>query len=220
MAEADPWGGVPAWRIKNLRLALVEAEQRGADPDDDGADLAHRALLRRFARGRRALQAIARNFGLFRSLARRAAYFSANDRAWVGTFLMHYVAFGRLSDRQAQVLHGIARRWGVKGPVKDAFADWAPRVIRADPPPPRRARPGVVARRVASRRVALGRHGGTVTVLELLEAGMAARGLGRRSPSRLLLEAVRDALEAEFGPDPEGAGAEDEEAEEGRGEGE
>jgi hypothetical protein len=73
MSKSEAWGGVPAWRIKNLRIALIDAEQRGADPADSGADLSHRALRRRFGRGRQALQMIARNFGLFRSLARRSA---------------------------------------------------------------------------------------------------------------------------------------------------
>jgi hypothetical protein len=202
-AGDEAWGGVPAWRIKNLRLALIEAEQRGADPGDEGDGLDHRALRRRFARGRRALEAIARNFGLFRSLARRSAYFSANDRAWVATFLMHYVAFGRLSDRQAQVLHGIARRWGVKGPVKDAFAEWAPRVVKVEAPPPRRVRPAAVTRRLAAHRVT-GRKGEEPSLVELLEAGLAARGLGRRSPSRLLQEAVRAALDEDVRDEAEG----------------
>src|SRR5687768_11511192 len=78
MSKSEGWGGVPAWRIKNLRIALIDAEQRGADPADSGADLSHRALRRRFGRGRQALQMIARNFGLFRSLARRSAYGSPN----------------------------------------------------------------------------------------------------------------------------------------------
>src|SRR3954470_8150954 len=114
MSKSEAWGGVPAWRIKNLRIALIDAEQRGADPADSGADLSHRALRRRFGRGRQALQMIARNFGLFRSLARRSAYGSPNDRAWVSTFLLHYVAYGQLSDRQASVLRHIAKRWGVE----------------------------------------------------------------------------------------------------------
>jgi hypothetical protein len=81
MSSSEGWGGVPAWRIRNLRIALIDAEQRGADPADSGTDLSHRALRRRFGRGRQALQMIARNFGLFRSLARRSAYGSPNDRA-------------------------------------------------------------------------------------------------------------------------------------------
>ena len=110
MSSSEAWGGVPAWRIRNLRIALIDAEQRGADPADTGTDLSHRALRRRFDRGRQAPQMIARNIGLFRSLARRSAYGSPNDRAWVSTFLLHYVAYGQLSDRQADVLRHIARR--------------------------------------------------------------------------------------------------------------
>ena len=44
---------VPAWRIARLRKALRDAEQRGANRDDDGHDLSHRALRRRFLRARR-----------------------------------------------------------------------------------------------------------------------------------------------------------------------
>ncbi|MBD2751107.1 hypothetical protein IC232_31230 [Microvirga sp. BT688] len=49
-----PFEVIPAWRIARLRTALRDAERRGADPDDDGRDLLHRALRRRFtlARGR------------------------------------------------------------------------------------------------------------------------------------------------------------------------
>jgi hypothetical protein len=43
---------VPAWRIARLRTTLRDSEQRGANLDDDGGDLAHRALRRRFALGR------------------------------------------------------------------------------------------------------------------------------------------------------------------------
>ena len=211
---AEVWGGIPAWRIKTLRLALMDAEQRGADPDDSGDDLLHRALRRRFGRGRRALQAIARNFGLFRSLTRRSVYGSQSDRAWVETFLAQYVAFGRLTERQAQVLHHIAKRWGVKASVKDAFADWAPRIIKVEGPPPRpRIKAAALARRLASHRIAAGRRGETVTLLELLEAGLAARGR-RRSASRLLVAAARDALSREGGDEENSEGEAGEEEEE------
>ncbi len=50
--SAAPFEIIPAWRIARLRAALRDAEQRGADPDDDGHDLPHRALQRRFALGR------------------------------------------------------------------------------------------------------------------------------------------------------------------------
>ena len=47
--SAAPFETIPAWRIARLRAALRDAEQRGADPDDEGHDLLHRALQRRFA---------------------------------------------------------------------------------------------------------------------------------------------------------------------------
>jgi hypothetical protein len=51
---------IPAWRIARLRTALRDAEQRGANPNDDGRDLPHRALQRRFARARGRVQAVPR----------------------------------------------------------------------------------------------------------------------------------------------------------------
>ncbi|WP_139165537.1 hypothetical protein [Microvirga guangxiensis] len=50
--NAAPFETIPAWRIARLRTALRDAEQRGADPNDDGHDLLHRALRRRFALAR------------------------------------------------------------------------------------------------------------------------------------------------------------------------
>jgi hypothetical protein len=47
-----PFEIIPAWRIARLRTALRDAEQRGASPDDEGHDLTHRALQRRFALAR------------------------------------------------------------------------------------------------------------------------------------------------------------------------
>jgi hypothetical protein len=47
-----PFEIIPAWRIARLRTALRDAEQRGANPDDEGHDLLHRALQRRFALAR------------------------------------------------------------------------------------------------------------------------------------------------------------------------
>lgn len=47
---------VPAWRVRRLRLQLVEAERRGIDPRDDGTDISHRALRRRFNGGRASIQ--------------------------------------------------------------------------------------------------------------------------------------------------------------------
>jgi hypothetical protein len=50
--NAAPFETIPAWRIARLRTALRDAEQRGANPDDEGHDLAHRALRRRFVLAR------------------------------------------------------------------------------------------------------------------------------------------------------------------------
>ena len=47
--NAAPFEVIPAWRIARLRVALRDAEQRGANPDDEGHNLSHRALQRRFA---------------------------------------------------------------------------------------------------------------------------------------------------------------------------
>jgi hypothetical protein len=52
VVETAPFETIPAWRIARLRSALRDAEQRGADPNDEGHDLVHRALKRRFARAR------------------------------------------------------------------------------------------------------------------------------------------------------------------------
>lgn len=49
--NAVPFETIPAWRIARLRTALRNAEQRGADPDDEGHDLLHRAFRRRFTLG-------------------------------------------------------------------------------------------------------------------------------------------------------------------------
>lgn len=46
--NAPPFESIPAWRVARLRAALRDAEQRGANPDDEGHDLPHRALSRRF----------------------------------------------------------------------------------------------------------------------------------------------------------------------------
>ncbi len=50
--DTAPFETIPVWRIARLRAALRAAEQRGADLDDEGHDLHHRALCRRFALGR------------------------------------------------------------------------------------------------------------------------------------------------------------------------
>jgi hypothetical protein len=47
-----PFEIIPAWRIARLRTALRDAEQRGANPNDEGHDLSHRALRRRFVLAR------------------------------------------------------------------------------------------------------------------------------------------------------------------------
>lgn len=189
----ETWGGVPAWRIARLRFALSEAELRGADPADGGGDLEHRALRRRFARGRRVCDAVARNFGIFRALGRRAAYGSPSDRHWIAEFLLHYVAYGRLSDRQADVLRHIARRLDLPPPLKDGFID--PTAARAPPPRPRRRRiaPTRLASRIGAFEAVL-RTGEAVTVLELVEGTLQSRGERRARAKSLLRDAVRDAL--------------------------
>jgi hypothetical protein len=48
----DRFETIPAWRIARLRVALHDAQRRGADPVDVGDDLPHRALQRRFTLGR------------------------------------------------------------------------------------------------------------------------------------------------------------------------
>jgi hypothetical protein len=50
--NAAPFEIILAWRIARLRAALRDAEQRGADPDDEGHDLPHRALRRRYVLAR------------------------------------------------------------------------------------------------------------------------------------------------------------------------
>ena len=50
--DAAPFEVIPAWRIARLRIALRDAEQRGGNPADEGHDLTHRALRRRFALAR------------------------------------------------------------------------------------------------------------------------------------------------------------------------
>jgi hypothetical protein len=56
MSEA-PFEIIPAWRIARLRLALRDAMQRGRDAGDEGEELGHRALRRRFDLGRALAQA-------------------------------------------------------------------------------------------------------------------------------------------------------------------
>jgi hypothetical protein len=51
--NTEPFEIIPAWRIARLRTALRDAEQRGSDLDDQGDDLLHRALQRRFTLGQR-----------------------------------------------------------------------------------------------------------------------------------------------------------------------
>ena len=50
--NAAPFETIPAWRIARLRAVVRDAEQRGANLDDEGHDLTHRALQRRFALAR------------------------------------------------------------------------------------------------------------------------------------------------------------------------
>jgi hypothetical protein len=203
MAEAETWGGVPAWRIARLRNLLIDAELRGSDPSDEGEDLAHPALRRRFERGRRVQDAIARNFGIFRALGRRSAYGSPGDRRWVAEFLLHYVSYGRLSDRQAEVLRHIAKRWKVAQPVRDGFIDPTPR--HRAPEPAARRRPVGVARLVRGIRTheTVLSTGEVVTVGELLEAALKAHGERRGRTAWLLREAVAAALPGTGGEDEE-----------------
>ena len=51
--DAAPFEVIPAWRIARLRAVVRDAEQRGANPNDEGHDLTHRALRRRFALAQR-----------------------------------------------------------------------------------------------------------------------------------------------------------------------
>ena len=84
---------VPAWRIARLRLTLRDAEQRGRDLADAGADLNHRALARRFALGRRRTEEEAnrpvrrttrkgRNFPLAKRAAIWRAIFATRPPNW------------------------------------------------------------------------------------------------------------------------------------------
>ena len=52
VVNTAPFETIPAWRIARLRSVLRDAEHRGADPNDGGYDLVHRALKRRFALAR------------------------------------------------------------------------------------------------------------------------------------------------------------------------
>jgi hypothetical protein len=85
--------------------------------------------------------------------------------------------------------------WGVETPVRDAFVDWTPRIIRTPAPPPRvrGPKPGELTRRLGRHEVVL-RTGEVVTLLELLEIGLQTRGAGRRSPVRVLRDAVTSVL--------------------------
>ena len=57
MAE-DRFETIPAWRIARLRAALADAERRCALATDDGSDLKHPALRRRFALGQARREAL------------------------------------------------------------------------------------------------------------------------------------------------------------------
>ena len=59
--SAAPFEIIPAWRIARLRAALRDAEQRGSNPDDEGHNLSHRALQRRFALARGRTQNVPRS---------------------------------------------------------------------------------------------------------------------------------------------------------------
>ena len=67
--KAAPFETIPAWRITRLRTALRDAEERGANPNDEGYDLPHRALQRRFVLARERAKnvlspAVAGHFGV------------------------------------------------------------------------------------------------------------------------------------------------------------
>lgn len=49
----DDFGGIPAWRVKQLRAKLNEAAERGLNCEDKGDDLQHRAERLLFERSRR-----------------------------------------------------------------------------------------------------------------------------------------------------------------------
>ena|SRR5690349_10344786 len=206
VARAETWGGVAAWRIAKLRRLLEEAEMRGADVADDGAGLEHRALARRFAKGRRVVDAIGRNFGIFRALGRRSAYGPPSNRHWIAEFLLHYVSYGRLTDRQAEVLRHIAKRLDLPPPVRDGFVDATPRPARApaDRPARKPPKPAEIVRRLAKTEAVL-RTGEVVTLLDLLEAGLVLRGERKTAAGKVLKAAVAGALAAEEeGADEEG----------------
>lgn len=44
--------GIPAWRVKRNRLRIIEAERRGLNWRDNGEELEHRAMFRRFLNAR------------------------------------------------------------------------------------------------------------------------------------------------------------------------
>ena len=97
---------MPAWRITRLRLALRDAEQRGGDLADTGADLAHRALIRRFALGRwraeeeagrpiRRTTRKGRNFPLAKRVAIWRAILATRPAYWVQG---DHAAFGAIAE--------------------------------------------------------------------------------------------------------------------------
>lgn len=53
LADGRRFGAeIPAWRFRRLRFFLMECEERGQDRRDKALDLAHRAAVRRFEKGR------------------------------------------------------------------------------------------------------------------------------------------------------------------------
>lgn len=53
MVNDGDWDNeLPAWRVTRLRQVVAEAFARGENPDDDGSDISHRALMAAFRRGR------------------------------------------------------------------------------------------------------------------------------------------------------------------------
>lgn len=110
---------VRAWRIPQLRNALIEAQRRGGDFTDDGEDLRHRALKRRFLQGRAVLQVLAQDLGVFVSIGRKSQTFvSREDRRYVADCLLNLVSRGKLVPTRWAKLAEIARKQGLRPPTQ------------------------------------------------------------------------------------------------------
>lgn len=136
---------VPAWRIPRLRAWLRDAEQRGHDPSDQGLDLEHRALRRRFALGRlraatprRKLATtrkgrhfpLAKRVAIWRAiLATRPARWAPGDRApFGGIARAHELAVAACKDMgMASPRYGtIYALWHRGVPAADVLAEIEP----------------------------------------------------------------------------------------------